>query len=148
MQPRPQGFSLKWVGRKGKGKSPGDEVEDNGQNPRRLVLKPFTGNCKRTNLGYSHCFFLIGVQTKFFQQIKSIVHAIPFRENHTKLYSLLVFSTGRWKPYTVRSLTLSNGTPMYSPCGGDPPERDACFIQNCLRSVVLDPKAQFPFLGL
>ena len=37
---------------------------------------------------------------------------------------------------------------MYSPGGEDPPERDACFIQNCLRSVVLNPKAQFPFLGL
>ena len=51
------------------------------------------GNCKRTNSGYSHCFCLIGVQAKFIQQIKSIVHAIPFRENHTKLYSLSVFST-------------------------------------------------------
>ena len=96
-----------------------------------------------------HCFCLIGVQTKLIQQIKSIVQAIPFRENHTKLYSLLVFSTGRWRPYTVRSLTLSNGTPMYSPCGGGGSPGTWCLFYSKLSKVCcVKPKSPVSFSWL
>ena len=49
----------------------------------------------RRNSRYSHCFCLLGVQTKFIQQIKSIMQVIPFRQTHTKLYTL--FRTERSK---------------------------------------------------
>ena len=42
---------------------------------------PPPGN--RKNSRYSHCFCLLGVQTKFIQQIKSIMQIIPFRQTHT-----------------------------------------------------------------
>ena len=49
----------------------------------------------RRNSRYSHCFCLLGVQTKFIQQIKSIMQVIPLRQTHTKLYT--VFRTERSK---------------------------------------------------
>ena len=50
---------------------------------------------KRRNSRYSHYFGLLGVQTKFIQQIKSTMQVIPFRQTHTKLYTL--FRTERSK---------------------------------------------------
>ena len=49
----------------------------------------------RRNSRYNHCFCLLGVQTKFIQQIKSILQVIPLRQTHTKLYT--VFRTERSK---------------------------------------------------
>ena len=49
----------------------------------------------RRNSRYSDCFCLLGVQTKFIQQIKSIMQVIPFRQTHTKLYTM--FRTERSK---------------------------------------------------
>ena len=40
-------------------------------------FKPFIGNCNRANSRYSNFFCVLGVQTKFILQIKSVVQAIP-----------------------------------------------------------------------
>ena len=48
------------------------------QNAGRIVLKPFIGHCYSANSRNSHCCCILGVQTKFTQQIKSIVQVIPF----------------------------------------------------------------------
>ena len=61
----------------------------------------------RRNSRYSHCFCLLGVQTKFIQQIKSIMQVIPFRQTHTKLYTLF---------RTERSKTMP--WPAAHPCTG------------------------------
>ena len=42
----------------------------------------------RRNSRYSHCFCLLGVQTKFIQQIKSIMQVILFRQTHEIVYNV------------------------------------------------------------
>ena len=53
----------------------------------------------RRNSRYSHYFGLPGVQTKFIQQIKSIMQVIPFRQTRTKLYTLFRIERSKTIPW-------------------------------------------------
>ena len=92
-------------------------VQDKGQTARRLVFKPFIGNCNRANSLYSHFFCILGVQTKFTLQLKSFVQAIPLL-THTKLYTPP--SLGQWgkKSYPVQRLIPFSSQPGGGGGGG------------------------------
>ena len=73
------------------------------KNTRRLVLKPFIGNCNRTNLRYRLLY--TWEETRFILQIKSIVRAIPCWQTHT-MYTLFRTERSKTTPCPVAYLRI------------------------------------------